>query len=92
MLLPLPETSFLSLDLLGEALAERLFFLLELRVVRLLDASLARLAGFHLLQTVVLVVLFLGSMNKVEHVGADEQGTELAEIAVGFVLNYNEYE
>lgn len=92
MLFPLPETSFLGLDLLGEALAERLFFLLELRVVRLLDASLARLAGFHLLQTVVLVVLFLGSMDKVEHVGADEQGTELAEIAVGFVLNYNKYE
>jgi len=90
MLFPLPETRFLGLDLLGEALAERLFFLLELRIVRLLDASLARLAGLHLFQAVVLVVLFLGSMDKVEHVGADEQGTELAEVAVGFVLNYND--
>ena len=87
MLLPLPETSLLGLDLLGEALAERLFFLLELGVVRLLDTSLARLASLHLFQAVVLVVLFLGSMDKVEHVGANEQGTELAEIAVVFVLN-----
>jgi hypothetical protein len=90
MLFPLPEARFLGLDLLGEALAERLFFLLELRIVRLLDASLARLAGFHMFQTVVIVVLFLGSMNEVEHVGADEQGTELAEIAVGFALNYKD--
>ena len=89
MLLPLPEASLLGLDLLGEALAERLFFLLELRVVRLLDASLAKLAGLHLFQAVVLVVLFLGSVDKVEHVGADEQGTKLAEIAVGFVLDYD---
>lgn len=89
MLFPLPETSLLGLDLLGEALAERLFFLLELRVVRLLDASLARLASLHLFQAVVLIVLFLGSVDEVEHVGADEQGAELAEIAMGFVLNYN---
>ena len=90
MLLPLPETSLLGLDLLGEALAERLFFLLELGVVRLLDTSFARLASLHLFQAVVLVVLFLGSMDKVEHVGANEQGTELAEIAMVFVLNCND--
>jgi hypothetical protein len=29
-------------------------------------------------------------MNKVGHVGADEQGTELAEITVGFALNYKD--
>ena len=90
MLFPLPETSLLGLDLLGEALAERLFFLLELGVVRLFDTSFSRLASLHLFQAVVLVVLFLGSMDKVEHVGADEQGTELAEIAVVFVLNCND--
>lgn len=89
MLFPLPETSLLGLDLLGEALAECLFFLLELRVVWLLDAGLARLASLHLFQAVVLIVLFLGSVDEVEHVGADEQGTELAEITVGFVLNCN---
>ena len=89
MLFPLPETSLLGLDLLGEALAERLFFLLELGVVRLFDTSFSRLASLHLFQAVVLVVLFLSSMNKVEHVGTDKQGTELAEIAVVFVLNCN---
>jgi len=90
MLFPLPETSLLGLDLLGEALAKRLFFLLELRVVWLLDTTLAGLASFHLFQAVVLVVLFLGSVDEVEHMGADEQGTELAEIAVGFALNCND--
>jgi len=89
MLFPLPETSLLGLDLFGEALAECLFFLLEFRVVWLLDASLARLASLHLFQAVVLVVLFLSSVDEVEHMGADEQGTELAEIAVRFVLNCN---
>jgi hypothetical protein len=87
MLFPLPETSLLGLDLLGEAFAERLFFLLEFRIVRLLDASLAKLASLHLFQAVVLIVLFLSSVDEVEHVGADEQGTEFAEVAVGFVLN-----
>jgi hypothetical protein len=90
MLFPLPETGLLGLDLLGEALAESLFFLLELWVVRLLDTRFVRLASLHLLQAVVLVVLFLSSVDEVEHVGADEQRTELAEIAVGFVLNYND--
>jgi hypothetical protein len=65
---------------------ERLFIFLELQIVRLFDVSLARLVGFHLFKTVVLVVLFLGSMNKVKCVGADEKRTELAEITVGFAL------
>jgi hypothetical protein len=90
MLFPLPETRFLCLDLLNEALAKHLFFLLELWIVWLLDMSLARLAGFHLFKMAVLVVLFLGSMNKVEHVGADEQGMELVEITVGFPFNYKD--
>ena len=56
MLLPLPETSLLSFDLLGEALPELLLFLLEFGIVELLDLPLAELASLHLLLPVVLVV------------------------------------
>lgn len=56
MLLPLPETSLLGLDLLGESLPQRLLLLLELGVVELLDLGLAVLPSLHLLLTVVLVM------------------------------------
>src|SRR4051794_16414439 len=47
-LFPLPEALLLNLDLLGEALAQRLFLLLELGVVELAGAGLAKLASLHL--------------------------------------------
>ena len=72
MLLPLPEARFLRLDLLGELLAEGLFFLLELGVVQLLDLGLAELASLHLLLAIVLVVELLGSRDQVQHVRANE--------------------
>lgn len=87
LLLPLAETLLLDLDLLGETLAQVLFLLLELGVVQLAWAGLAELAGLHLLGTVGLVVRLLGGVDKVEHVGADQDGTELLEVAVVLVLN-----
>ena len=87
LLLPLAETLLLDLDLLGEALAERLLLLLELGVVELSGTGLAELAGLHLLGTVSLVVQFLGCVDEVEHVGADQDGAQLLEIAVVLVLN-----
>lgn len=90
MLLPLAETGFLGLDLLSEALAESLFLLLELGVVELLDLRLAELARLHLLLAVVLVVQLLRRRYEVEHVRADQQRAELAEVAVVFVLDCKE--
>ena len=87
LLLPLAETLLLDLDLLGEALAQVLFLLLELGVVQLAWAGLAELAGLHLLGTVGLVVRLLGGVDEVEHVSADQDGTELLEVAVVLVLN-----
>lgn len=87
LLLPLSESLFLHLDLLCESLAERLFFLLEFGVVQLAWTSLAEFARLHLLCTVCLVVVFLGRVNKVEHVCADKDGAEFLEIAVLLVLD-----
>jgi len=87
MLLPLPEASFLRFDLLGESPAKLLLFLLELGVVELLHLALAILAGLHLLLAVVFVVALLSSRNEVEHECADEQRTQLAEVAVVLVLH-----
>ena len=87
LLLPLAEALLLDLDLLGKALAERLLLLLELGVVQLPGTGLAELAGLHLLSTVGLVVQLLGGVDEVEHVGADEDGAELLEIAVVLVLH-----
>jgi hypothetical protein len=87
LLLPLSETALLDLDLLGEPLAQVLFLLLELGVVQLAGSCLAELAGLHLLGAVGFVVGLLGSVNKIQHVGADQDGTELLEIAVVLVLN-----
>ena len=87
MLLPLPEASLLSLDLLGEALAKRLLLFLELGVLELARLLLAELARLHLRLAVVLVVKILRRRDKVEHVRADEQRAELAEVAVVLVLD-----
>jgi len=87
MLLPLPEASFLRLDLLGEPPAKLLLFLLELGVVELLHLALAILAGLHLLLAVVFIVTLLSSGNEIEHECADEQRTQLPEVAVVLVLH-----
>ncbi|QBZ58035.1 hypothetical protein PoMZ_02974 [Pyricularia oryzae] len=67
LLLPLPEALLLDLDLLGEALAQRLLLLLELGVVQLAGPGLAELAGLHLLCAVGLVVQLLGCVDEIEH-------------------------
>lgn len=88
LLLPLAEPLLLDLDLLGETLAQVLLFFLELGVVQLPGAGLAEFAGFHLLCAVGLVVLLFGSVDEIEHVGADQNRAELLEIAVILVLNF----
>jgi hypothetical protein len=87
LLLPLPETLLLHLDLLGEALAQRLLLLLELGVVELSRACLAKLPCLHLLCAVCFVVVLLGGVNQVEHVGSDEDSAELLEVAVLLILD-----
>lgn len=87
LLLPLPETLLLDLDLLGKPLAESLLLLLELGVVELLGAGLAKLARLHLLCAVSLVVKLLGGVDQIQHVGADEDRSKLLEVAVVLVLN-----
>ena len=72
LLLPLPEPLLLDLHLLRKPLAQALFFLLELGVVQLPRASLAELPRLHLLSAVRLVVLLLGCVYEVQHVGADK--------------------
>ena len=90
LLLPLSESLLLDLDLLGEALAQRLFLLLELGVVELPRAGLAKLPRLHLLRAVGLVVVLLGGVNQVEHVGPDENSAELLEVAVFLVLDFGD--
>lgn len=87
LLLPLPESLFLDLDLLGKALAESLLLFLELGVVELPRAGLSKLPSLHLLCAVCLVVVLLGGVDQVEHVRADKDGSELLEVAVFLVLN-----
>ena len=87
LLLPLPEALLLDLDLLGEALAESLFLLLELGVVQLPGTGLAKLASLHLLGAVRFVVKLLGGVDEIQHVGADEDRSELLEVAVILVLD-----
>jgi len=87
MLLPLPEACLFGFNLLGELFPERLFFLLELRVIGLFDTGLAKLAGLHLFQAIVLVVRVLRCANQVQHVRADQQGAKFTEIAVVLVLD-----
>ena len=87
MLLPLPKPRLLRLDLLREALTQRLFLLLELGVIKLLHLRLAELARLHLLLAVVLVVQLLRRADQIEHVRADEERAQFAEVAVVFVLD-----
>jgi hypothetical protein len=87
LLLPQPEALLLDLDLLGKALAKSLFLLLELGVVELTRAGFAELPRLHLLRAISFVMVLLGGVNQVEHVGSDQDGAELLEVAVILVLN-----
>lgn len=88
MLFPLPEPSLLRLNLLSELLPERLLLLLELGVIELLDLGFAELARLHLLLPVVLIVQLLRRRDQVEHVRANEQRSQLLEVAVVLVLDF----
>ena len=88
LLLPLAEALFLDLDLLGKALAQVLFLLLELGVVQLAWTGLAELAGLHLLGTVGLIVRFLGGVNEVKHVRTNKDRPELLKVTVVLVLDF----
>ena len=90
LLLPLPESLLLDLDLLCESLAEGLLLLLELGVVQLPGAGLAKLPCLHLLCAVCLVVVLLGGMDEVKHVSSDQDSTELLEVAVLLVLDLSD--
>lgn len=87
MRLPLTEARLLELDLLCEAAAQGLLLLAVLWVVELLDLWLTELASLHLLLPVVLVVSFLCRGDQVEHMGADEEGSQLLEIAMLLVFD-----
>ena len=88
LLLPLSESVFLNLNLLRESLSEILFLFLELRVVKLSWSGLTEFTGLHLLGAVCFVVCFFGGVDKIEHVGSDENRAQLLEIAVVFVLDF----
>lgn len=88
LLLPLSKSLFLDLDLLGKALAQCLFFLLELGIVQFAGTGFAELAGLHLLSAVSLVVQLFGGVNKIQHVGSDQDRSQLLEVAVVFILNF----
>ena len=87
MLLPLPEACLFRFDLLSEALTKRLLLFLELGVIELLDLGLAKLAGLHLLLTVVLVVKLFSCGDEVEHVRANKKRAEFPEVAVVLVFD-----
>ena len=87
VLLPLPEARLLGLDLLREPFPERLLLLLELGVLELARLLLAELARLHLRLAVVLVVEVLRRRDEVQHVRADEERAQLAEVAVVLVLD-----
>lgn len=87
LLFPLSEALLLDLDLLSEPLPQSLLLLLELGVVELPGPGLAKLARLHLLCAVGFVVLLLGRVDEVEHVGADQDGSHLLEVAVLLVLD-----
>jgi hypothetical protein len=88
LLFPLSEPMLLNLNLLSESLSQRLFLLLELRVVELTRSCLTEFAGLHLLSAVGFIVGFFGGVDEIEHVGSDEDGTELLEVAVVLVLDF----
>jgi hypothetical protein len=87
MLLPLPEPSFLHLDLLSESFPQELFFLLELGVVELFDLGFTELPGLHLSLTVSFVMRLFGRRDKVEHVNPEQERTEFTEITVVLVVD-----
>lgn len=88
LLLPLSETLLFDLDLLGEPLAKRLLLFLELGVVQLPGAGFTKFPGLHLLRTVGLVVLLLGGVDKIQHVGTNQDRTKLLKVAVVLILNF----
>lgn len=87
MLLPLPETGLLSLDLLCEPLAQLFLLLLELGVVQLLHLWFAEFTRFHLLLTVILIVRVFRRRDEIQHMRSDKQRTELLEVTMVLVLN-----
>lgn len=87
LLLPLPESLLLDLDLLGETLAQLLLFLLELGVVELSWPGLAKLPRLHLLRAVGLVVSLFRGVDQIQHVRTDQDGAQLLEVAVVLVLD-----
>jgi len=87
LLLPGTEALLLNLDLLCETLAQSLFLLLKLGVIKLAWPGFAKLARLHLLCAVGLVVVLLCGVDQVEHVGADQYSAQLLEVAVLLVLD-----
>ena len=88
MLLPLPESRFLGLNLFREAFPKLLFLLLELWVVALLDFRLAKLARLHLLLAVILIMVLLRGGDQIQHVSTNQERAELLEVAVILILDY----
>lgn len=72
MLLPLPKSRLLRLHLLREPLPQLLLLLLELGIVQLLHLGLTKLACFHLLLPVILIVRVLACRDQVQHVSPDQ--------------------
>lgn len=88
LLLPLSEPVLLNLDLLRKPLSQRLFLLLELRVIKLARSRLAEFASFHLLGAVSFIVRFLGGVDEIQHMSSDQNRAQLLEVAVVFVLDF----
>lgn len=88
--LPIPESPLFNLDLLGESFPQRLFFLLELGVIKLPRSGLAKLPRLHLLRPVCLIVDLFSGVNKIEHMSANKSRAQLLEIAVVFILDFSD--
>lgn len=86
-LLPLPKPMFLKLNLLGKPLPQTLLLLLELGIIQLPRSGFSELPRLHLLSTIRFIMHLLGRVDEVEHVRADQDRTELLEIAVVFVFD-----
>jgi hypothetical protein len=87
MLFPLPEPRFLQLDLLRKPLPQQFLLFLELGVIQLLDLCFPEFTRLHLRLAVGFVVRFFGGGDEVEHVYAEEEGSEFAEITVVLVVD-----
>ncbi len=87
MLLPLTESGLFQLDLLGESFAESFLLFSVFRVIELFDFWFAKFTGFHLRESVCLVVVLFGGGDEIEHVRTDEQRTQFLEITVVVVLH-----